>query len=296
MLSPRPNLIYIGPDKSGSTWLSQALAIHPQIHVTPAKDIYFFDRYYHRGFDWYRRQFRGHGCEAYLAEVSHDYLYSETAAQRIQHDLPDVQLIVCLREPVQRAFSGYLHLIRTGIFQGSFLDAVQAHPGLIARGCYGTCLRRYLTYFPLDRIHVLLFDDLQRDPSDFARSIYRRLDVSEIPLPDSLRDKVLPAGRSRSILLTRAVRYLANRVRDAGLPGLVGRAKSSRAVRRLLYRQYEGLSLARWQLSPQDEAKLKPLFFTEVRQIDQLVGTTLIDRWNYRATVMSRDSKRPISC
>ena len=44
-----PNLAYIGPDKAGSSWLHTMLDHHPQVYVTEAKDLYFFDRFYHRG-------------------------------------------------------------------------------------------------------------------------------------------------------------------------------------------------------------------------------------------------------
>ena len=44
-----PNFIYIGPDKAGSSWLHEMLIGHPEVYLTPAKDLYFFDRYYDRG-------------------------------------------------------------------------------------------------------------------------------------------------------------------------------------------------------------------------------------------------------
>ena len=35
------------------------LSQHADVYMTPAKDLYYFDRYYHRGLDWYARQFSG---------------------------------------------------------------------------------------------------------------------------------------------------------------------------------------------------------------------------------------------
>ena len=45
----KPNFIYIGPDKAGSSWLHEVLISHDGIFMPPAKDLYFFDRYYDRG-------------------------------------------------------------------------------------------------------------------------------------------------------------------------------------------------------------------------------------------------------
>ena len=56
MTSVLPNLVYIGPDKAGSTWLFGLLNRHPDVFMTPAKDLYFFDRYYDKGIEWYAKQ------------------------------------------------------------------------------------------------------------------------------------------------------------------------------------------------------------------------------------------------
>ena len=53
----RPNFLFIGPDKAGSSWLFRVLGSHPEVYLSPAKDIYYFDRYYDRGIDWYLSRF-----------------------------------------------------------------------------------------------------------------------------------------------------------------------------------------------------------------------------------------------
>jgi hypothetical protein len=46
-----PNFLHIGPGKSGSSWLHETLALHPEVYLSEAKDLYFFSRYYDRGLD-----------------------------------------------------------------------------------------------------------------------------------------------------------------------------------------------------------------------------------------------------
>ena len=53
----RPNFLFIGPDKTGSSWMFHILSRHPDCFVPVAKDIYFFDRYYSKGMGWYLRHF-----------------------------------------------------------------------------------------------------------------------------------------------------------------------------------------------------------------------------------------------
>ena len=61
MVDLLPNFLHLGPSKSGTTWLYQVLAAHPEVFLCPAKDLHFFNRCYDRGLDWYRAQFRGAG-------------------------------------------------------------------------------------------------------------------------------------------------------------------------------------------------------------------------------------------
>ena len=42
-LNMQPNFIFIGTDKSGSTWLYNLFLAADQVYVPDAKDIYFFD-------------------------------------------------------------------------------------------------------------------------------------------------------------------------------------------------------------------------------------------------------------
>ena len=70
-----PNFLHIGPGKSGSSWLHETLTLHPEVYLSEAKDLYFFSRYYDRGLDWYRKQFRpARPSHRVVGEVCPDYL------------------------------------------------------------------------------------------------------------------------------------------------------------------------------------------------------------------------------
>src|SRR5215510_10013523 len=116
MVTRLPTFLHIGPGKSGSSWLHETLARHPEVYLSEAKDLYFFSRYYDRGLDWYRKQFRSAGPgHRVVGEVCPDYLSCAEAPRRIRSCLgPDVRLMVTLRDPAERAFSAYLHRRRHG--------------------------------------------------------------------------------------------------------------------------------------------------------------------------------------
>ena len=113
----KPAFLMIGAQRCGTTSLFRALAAHPQV-VHPAfhKGVNYFDLNYYRGPDWYRGHFpveeiarrrRAGSGDPVAFEASGYYLYHPFAMERIGRDLPDVKLVVMLRDPVERAFSAH---------------------------------------------------------------------------------------------------------------------------------------------------------------------------------------------
>jgi len=232
-----PNFLFIGPDKTGSSWLYEVLRAHPQCFVPVAKDIYFFDRHYDRGIQWYLSFFSSaHENVKAIGELSHDYLFSGTVAERISRDLPKVKLLTCLRDPVERTFSQYLFLVRSGWAHGNIEQALEEYPMLVENSLYAKYLEKYFRLFRKEQIKVLFFDDLQKDPTAFAHSIFDFLGVDFVDHINYSK-KVLAAGKSRSPVLSKALHACADIARSLGLVNLVGVAKRS-ALTRLLYKDY----------------------------------------------------------
>lgn len=273
----RPTFLFIGPDKCGSSWMYHILSLHPHCFVPSAKDIYFFDRYYTKGLDWYFSHFTDAPADARaVGELSHDYLFSPIAAQRIYQDLSDVQLFVCLRDPIARSLSQYQYLRRGGEVSGSFEAAVQKFPKIVGNSCYMSHLRHYLDLFGRDRLNFLVFEDLIAGPRAFGRDLLRRLGLrDDIDLP--FEDRVREAGMARSAVLSRGLKAGANIARNLGLSNFVGRVKNSRTAM-LAYRDIkseEKVSLT----DAQEQALWERYFASENEALSELVGRDL-SYWN----------------
>jgi len=267
-----PNFLYVGPDKSGSTWMYEMLRQHPECHVPRVKDIYFFDRYYHRGLDWYASFFRDAppGARA-IGELSHDYLFSDEAADRIRHDLPGVRLLVSLRNPGDRSFSQFLYMLRSGMTEGPFAEAVRRYPEIIDNSLYHKHLVRYWERFGTDRLRVFLFDDLVADPRAFAHDLFGYLGLSTDVEMDFSR-RVLPASRARSRLAARAAKEGANLARRLGLAELVGAVKGSPVVR-WLYAPYGAGE--RPTLPSGDRTRMLEAFRPDLERLQEAIGRDL---------------------
>jgi hypothetical protein len=125
-----PNFLYLGPGKTGSTWIFKALAAHPQVYVPPAKELYFFTHHFDKGYSWYSHFFdEANEHKTAIGELTPGYLYSQKAAERIADGLPGVKLFVCLRNPIERSFSAYLFKKRNGIAEADFLSTMKKIPG-----------------------------------------------------------------------------------------------------------------------------------------------------------------------
>ena len=104
------------------------------------------------------------------------YLYDPLAHDRIRRLVPEARLIVIVRDPVDRAYSNWMHLWSDGLEPCSdFVSACEAERDRITAGwglfwhyrrigLYGEQLDHLLTRFPREQLHVLRYRELVDDP------------------------------------------------------------------------------------------------------------------------------------
>jgi hypothetical protein len=273
-----PNFLYVGPDKAGSSWLHEMLLKHPDAYLTPAKDLYFFDRYYDRGVEWYASQFRGARGEPVVGEVCQDYLFHPEAAARIHATLNPVKIMVSLRDPVERAWSSYLYMRKHGIGPDTFSEALRSRPELLEHGRYATSLDRFLALFPREMVHVALFDDLAVDPQGFLDAVTDFLDLDPLPLaPEDLAAR-LPAARARSVRIASVARRGADWVREHDGARLVGSVKRSPLVQRALYRPIDRAAV---RPEHEDVAAVRAELAPEIDALEHTLGFQLREAWGW---------------
>lgn len=215
-----PNFLIIGAAKAGTTALYNYLKQHPQIYMSPEKEPKFFalegekldfcgpgdrekiNRSSITDIEAYRTLFQGVSNETAIGEASPLYLYSPKAPERIRHYIPNAKLIAILRDPVERAYSGYMMHVGEGRETlTDFAQALQAEEMRIRNnwgwghyvsvGFYYAQLKRYFDTFNQDQIRVYLYEDLQANPIGLLQDIFRFLGVDETFVPDiSIRHNV----------------------------------------------------------------------------------------------------------
>lgn len=273
----RPDFFFLGPDKAGSSWLQSVLREHPQVFVPAAKDTFYFATEFDRGVGWYLRHFRSATPEhAAVGEICHDYLTDPGAVGRIAQVLPDARLVVCLREPVERAYSAYLNKRRHADVAASFEEALASDPELVDHSRYARHVERVLAHFPREQLLVLWFDDLQRDPQALLDRLCDFLGAPRLALSPERRQPTRAAASARSRSFARVVKAAALLVRRCGHASLVGRIKGSVLVQRLLYRPVADDELA---VPSEGAAAARRLLAEDTALLPHVLGTDLPERW-----------------
>jgi hypothetical protein len=207
MMDFKVDFIGIGVEKAATYWIADCLREHPEVCFSDKKELAFFNEFdqhfltvrnprYSRGIEWYKKHFKDCEKGKIKGEFTPTYLYSEETAKRIKKYFPEAKLILCLRNPVDRAFSQYLHDRSTGVIKNiSFEEALAASDSYIEKGKYYKYLRLYLKHFKKNQILVLLTDDIKKDPKKTIKKIYKFVGIKKADfIPPSLLAK--PNGAS----------------------------------------------------------------------------------------------------
>ena len=176
-----PNFIMIGAPRAGTTWTIKNLSLHPEIFIPKEKEVHFFDLNYEKGIEYYKSRFEAAKGELAIGEKTPEYLYVKKVPALMKRHLPDIKLIVILRNPVDRLYSRYWNSKAkySANINLSFEEKIKKKPVFIEESFYYDHLVRYFQYYPKDRFLILFFEDLLSQPYDFLKNIYKFLNVDK---------------------------------------------------------------------------------------------------------------------
>lgn len=193
------DFIGIGAQKAGTTWLAQCLAEHPQLFIPRRKELNYWNRTkdcpaapskQYTGFREYRQQFREAPDNAKLGEFSTHYLYDPVSPGLIREAFPEVRIIAILRDPIKRALSQYYHTKKLIPLDASFEESLQIYPEFLERGLYYEQLLRFFNTFPGEQIHVVIYEQLKKEPRETLKKLYAFLGVDAEYVPAALERQV----------------------------------------------------------------------------------------------------------
>ena len=214
-----PDFLIIGGVRCGTTSLYYNICQHPSVLPAAYDEIGFFDDNFHLGLNWYRSMFptkntmnkvRRQTGKAVTGEDTPFYIWNRDAMKRIKELLPEIKLIVILRNPVNRTYSNYHLGCRDNIENRSFSQAVEDDIELInkkkekgetlsnldfkktyiGKSLYFEQLEQWFKIFDAKQIHVIFTEDLRDNPENTMKSVYDFLGLDDFSLETYEKQKM----------------------------------------------------------------------------------------------------------
>lgn len=267
-----PNFLVIGAPRCGTTWISENLRRHPDIFMPQIKEVHFFDRHYEEGLQRYESFFEGWKGQKAVGEATPDYMHGAYSSvdipSLIKHHLPQAKLVASLRNPIDRAYSRYWN--SKAKFEKnsalSFEEKLADRPEFLEEGCYVDQLRRFYELFPREQILVLLYDDLEKDPSNFIRQIYVFLGVDPDVSSSFEHARINTASGKANLARSKLLYHLTRVLSRADLHNLATRLARYNSVQQP-------------KMSDQTRRRLVEQYRAKNQELAQLIGRDL-SHWN----------------
>lgn len=175
----------IGAQKAGSTSLYNYLKQSDSLFLPTKKEFHFFTRYKqgdNSQLEEYLEFFRPCPEGKIAGEVSPSYIVSDNALKNISSLLSEPKLIAILRQPVERAYSNFVHALREGLdknedFEQAIVEELNSEnkdearfKNYIGKGFYYKHLKKYYDQFGSENMHVILAEDLKSNPLNEVNS------------------------------------------------------------------------------------------------------------------------------
>ncbi len=219
-----PNFLIIGAMKAATTSLYTYLKQHPEVFMTSIKEPKFFNNIEKRidfkpqgkglkkisTIEQYHSLFINVKSEIAIGEASPSYIFDEECSVLIHKYIPETKIIAILRQPVERAYSNFLHAKRSGkekklSFEAAFEEKDKRKDNedpkhyYMQKGYYTEQLDRYYKLFPKKNIKILLFDEVIKNPTAASQEIFKFLKVNSSFIPDT-RKKENVSGTPNGML------------------------------------------------------------------------------------------------
>jgi hypothetical protein len=298
-----PHFLFVGTAKAGTTSLHNYLIQHPQIEI-PVKETFFFMK------DIYQNQHLEYPYQRATEDLilnEHDFLklypqkenvvygeigtgylyYHEEAIPLIKKHLgSEVRIVIILRNPVDRAYSSYMHFVKDAFEELSFKESMDEeekrrkqgydfmwlHKDL---GLYANQVKAYLEAF--EHVKVMTMESFLANRD---RELKRLLDFIGVrtDVNISAQKKHNKSGEPRSKILQKAL------VHEHGLKKIVRpifRALYSKEKRAAIRKRVKNMNIAGYPPMPESvRAELADFYKPDIARLEKILGRELLE-WRH---------------
>lgn len=183
-----PTFLVIGAMKAGTSALHDWLGRHPDVFVPPRKELNYFavPHMYPEGLAGYEAHFADGAGHLARGEASPSYamrpMYDQVP-ERIAAVVPDVRIVYCVRHPVERIVSNYLHAYALGVESRPIDVLVREDERYVTVSSYATQLSAYTSLFPREAVLVVTAEEIAQGSCAQRLSAHLGIGAGLLPAP-----------------------------------------------------------------------------------------------------------------
>ena len=224
----KPNFIIMGFPKCGSTALHYYLEAHPEIYMPNQKELHYFTQPNISTLNQgegdlaakesqiktrieYFNLYKGVKGEKAIGETSPSYINYPESFKNINKLLSNPKVIIILRDPVKRAYSNYLHLLREQRETKTFSQALELEDKRKEKNYSDFWYYKFNSFY-YDKINkakkaftdvlILTQEELNKNSKKTIAKTYRFLQVNDDFTPANFNNKYNKGGLYKKNLIT----------------------------------------------------------------------------------------------
>ncbi len=193
MVNKLPGYLIIGEARCGTTSLYNMMIQHPKITPATQKELYFFTGISKRKTSFYFERLGK--CEKYqiIGEATPMYMWDyKNTLKKIKAILPNVKLIVCLRNPADKIYSHFMLGRQSQITSQKedlklfikeaykFLAKGKSEYMHFGRAKYILSLKEWFKEFPKEQFMIIKSEDLNKYPLKITNEVFSFLGLEKL--------------------------------------------------------------------------------------------------------------------
>ena len=296
-----PNFLIAGGVATGTSFLSAVLAKHPEIYLPriqrPEPNFFHYFWKYNKGIDWYLDQwFHEVKNQQAIGERSSLLLPSDFAAKRLKASFPNIKLIFCLRNPIERTWGNYRFSVLEGLEDLSFEKALDCEIKRISeasgkwsevqpnaytwRSKYSKHIKEYFELFGRNNILLIKSEDMGKAPHKHIKKVCEFLNVEpydNLPLPPNYSSPsvldITIQPELRAYFGERFPQVIEAIRKEKGLEDFI----KTEDDRKMLSKLRNNLCSGKNPLPSESRERLQNIFAKEIKELKKIVDFSVED-------------------
>lgn len=178
MINRLPDFMIIGPTRCGTSSLYMNLLRHPRIDGAKKDKLAFFYANYEKGIEWYKAQFPDVKSGVLLCDATALYIFYPECPKNIYHWIPEIKLIVMLRDPVSRSWSHFC--CNRSREDSEWQNLMRSNHSVLEQGIYADLLLPWLGYFDREQLLIIKSENFFENSGQIVSECFKFLNLPDM--------------------------------------------------------------------------------------------------------------------